>query len=141
MHTKETFAALITGRQYRREINKPESELAKASRLLVIFGASDDLVEFEGLFTDEAGLPNAGQSIMFDEDGIIPDFSEFQDGDRTEGEYKKYFKRKESAKTIQPFWCKAGQDFTFYFETELPHATFEIFDGEEAYCRGIVIQL
>ena len=53
--TKEDFATLINGRQYRDELTKEEEKSAEGSGLIVIFGASDDLIEFRGKLDDEIG--------------------------------------------------------------------------------------
>lgn len=36
-------------------------------------------------------------------------------------------------------WNKDG--YSWVYETSLPHSTFEIFEDEEKYCRGIVIDM
>lgn len=46
--TKESLAAILNGRTYGDEITKEEEAQAKAAELVVIYGASDDLVEFGG---------------------------------------------------------------------------------------------
>lgn len=53
MELKE-FANLIDGRQYDyRMFTKEELQLAKDNRIVIVTGASDDLVELEGAITDE----------------------------------------------------------------------------------------
>ena len=42
-------------------------------------------------------------------------------------------------KYIDAVWCKG--EFTWTYDTNIPHATFEIYDGGENYCRGIVFEL
>lgn len=52
MELKE-FANLIDGRQYDyRMFTKEELQLAKDNRIVIVTGASDDLVELEGAITD-----------------------------------------------------------------------------------------
>ena len=53
--TKEELAALINGRKYRHELTDKEEKAAKDARLVVVFGASDDLMEFRGAINDECG--------------------------------------------------------------------------------------
>lgn len=53
MELKE-FANLIDGRQYDyRMFTKEELQLAKDNRIVIVTGASDDLVELEGAITDK----------------------------------------------------------------------------------------
>lgn len=54
MNAKE-FAAMLNGREYRREITKAEEKEAKAAGLIVAFGASDDNLELRGAVDDEIG--------------------------------------------------------------------------------------
>ena len=39
---------------------------------------------------------------------------------------------------IDALWCKNGIDWSY--ETNIPHATFEVYDGADLYCRGIVFE-
>ena len=51
--TKEEFAKMLDGRQYREEMTSNEEKLAESHVLLVCFGASDDLLELRGIIYDE----------------------------------------------------------------------------------------
>ncbi|MNW22346.1 hypothetical protein D3C71_2237660 [compost metagenome] len=48
--------------------------------------------------------------------------------------------RQKSAKSIEALWCKED-GYSWTYKTEIPHATFEVADGDEPYCRGIVFSL
>ena len=41
-------------------------------------------------------------------------------------------------KYIDAQWCEGEADWTY--ETNIPHATFDIYDDGETYCRGIVFE-
>ena len=41
-------------------------------------------------------------------------------------------------KYIDAVWCEDGYDWTY--RTNIPHATFDIYEGSETYCRGIVFE-
>ena len=61
MELKE-FANLIDGRQYDyRMFTKEELQLAKDNRIVIVTGASDDLVELEGAITDEGDCWEGGK--------------------------------------------------------------------------------
>lgn len=133
--TKEELASLLTGREIGDEISEVECEHAKESGLIVIFGASDDLMEFRGVCEDELGCYN-GDTALIDAKGLLPERDNIED----DGELEEYFKRKKTAKTIESLWCKEGE-YSWTFKTSVPHATFEIVEDDEPYCRGIVISI
>jgi hypothetical protein len=45
---KEQLAAILDGSEYPLHINKEIKELLKSAGLVVVYGASDDLMEFDG---------------------------------------------------------------------------------------------
>jgi len=64
MELKE-FANLIDGRQYDyRMFTKEELQLAKDNRIVIVTGASDDLVELEGAITDEGDCWEGGKYML-----------------------------------------------------------------------------
>lgn len=133
---KEYLASLLDGIQYpaHRTISKDLIEQAKASGLVIVFGASDDLMEFEGAIRDEFGCYNGGTALV-DAEGLLPDRENIEDDD----ELKAFFKREPIAKKIKAVWDKDG--FSWIYETDIPHSTFDVWEGEDGYCRGIVFAL
>lgn len=131
MITKEQLAERLNGREYTKEITKNEQKEAAESGLVVVFGASDDLIEFRGAIDDEQGacgggafsINNAGE--LFDEDH--------------EDCCKYKAKARESAHKITAIW--ASEDYSWIYETKIPHSTFEIMEDGQKYCRGIVFSL
>ncbi|HET8685200.1 MAG TPA: hypothetical protein VFM18_00895 [Methanosarcina sp.] len=69
MNSKE-LAALLNGRQYRAEITKDEECQATQNNLVVVFGASDDLMEFRGAIDDELGAWE-GTTAYLTKDGLL----------------------------------------------------------------------
>ena len=53
--THEILAEYLHGREYRSELTRGLAAAAKAAGLVVIYGASDDLLVFEGAIDDEVG--------------------------------------------------------------------------------------
>lgn len=133
--TKEEFAALLNGREYLDEITAEEESQAKANGLLVIFGASDDLMEFRGADHDELSAYQ-GTIALIDGDGVLPDRNQIENDD----ELKYLFHRQGNAKRVDALWCKED-GYSWTFKTDVPHATFDIVEGDENYCRGIVISI
>ena len=107
---------------------------AKGDGLVIVFGASDDLMEFEGAINDEIGVCEGGD-VQLDQSGVL-DRSRCEDDD----EVADYVLRLRTAKTIKALWC-AEPGYSWTYETSIPHATFEIVEDGEPYCRGIVFEL
>ena len=151
--TKEQLAAKLNGRSYRSEITPEEERLAKENRLVVVFGASDDLVELRGAINDELGL----SAFYLTRIGVF-------ESDCDEGEDCPYYQRRLTAalKTgevlaITPRWGGEEMDKLAYAAMGKPtwcfeskqlddkFAAFDIFDeydgDREYFCRGIVIDL
>ena len=130
MNAKE-LAALLNGRQYAKEITKAEAEEAKAAGLVVIFGASDDLMEFRGAIYDEIGAYN-GATALLTHTGLLA--NECGDGCP--------YAEREAAKglAVKALWSP-GDGYSWKFKTDIPHETFEVVDDGEPYCRGIVFAL
>jgi len=128
MDIKEA-AALLDGREYTKEITRDEEAALRASGLVAVFGASDDLVQFRGTWRDEEGCYNGGTGYV-NEHGLIKSRCE-------EGDECPYFKDSLSnARTIEIVWGEDG--FSWLYLTEIPHETFVIMEDDETYCRGIV---
>jgi hypothetical protein len=134
---KEYLAALLDGIQYpaHRSIAKDQIEAAKAAGLVIVFGASDDLMELEGAIRDEFGCYDGGTALI-DAEGLLPERENIEDDD----ELQEYFKRKPQARKIEALWCKED-GYSWTYSTDIPHSTFEVLDGEDHYCRGIVFAL
>ena len=45
----------------------------------------------------------------------------------------------QDGKYIDAVWCEG--EYCWTYNTNIPHAEFDIFEGNEKYCRGIVFQL
>lgn len=134
--TKEELAAKLNGRQVNKEISRNEAKQAKADGLVVVYGASDDLVEFDGAIEDEIEA-YGGTSILIADGKIFNDSACDSDCE--------YFQAaRTAAKTrgdsIEAFWCE-DKPYCWTFVTHIPHAVFDIFEGKEKFCRGIVFNL
>lgn len=129
MDIKE-FAKSISGKEYGYpQFTKEEIKTAKENGFIIVYGWSDDLIEFEGAIRDEGGCYEGGK-IYFNAYGIC------QDADN-KGAY---------SNVITAIWCggekdSSGKKITWTYETEIPHETFMIYEGEEPFCRGIVFNI
>ena len=135
MDAKE-LAAKLNGREYWHEITDEEVRQAKEAGLVVVFGASDDLIEFRGAIRDEGDCYDGG-TVLIDTKGVLPSWDEASESEESAQEY---FERKAKARTITALWAKVP-GYTWTYKTDIPHETFEIVEDGEPYCRGIVFNI
>lgn len=134
MKTVNEIAEMLAGAKYRDPVSKTVAELAKMSGIVIVYGQSDDLMEFEGAIYDEVGAYN-GTTAKVDAKGLIPDRESIEDDD----ELRDYFAREPNGKAIEAVWDADG--YSWVYRTDIPHVTFEVTDDGEPYCRGIVFAL
>jgi hypothetical protein len=127
----QTAAKALDGNQYRNEGNKELFAQMKDAGLVAVYGASDDLMEFDGAIHDELGAPG---TAYLNSDGLL--VSDCED------EGCPYFaKEQERASEIEAIWCPDGENLSWVYVTDIPHETFLIMEDEDTYCRGIVFAL
>ena len=157
--TKEELAARLNGCERRDDFPKELIEAARENNLVIIYGASDDLVCFAGAITDEADASDGG-TFFLSKKGI-------PESDCTSDEcpyYKRWLKQSIQSgrvKKVDVYWCglrrgepmphdmyeKIGKPTWSYVCTQFhgQFATFDIFDTEgddrDYFCRAVVIDL
>lgn len=124
MNIKE-FASLLDNRECKYpQFTKEEIQIAKDNGFVIVYGASDDLMEFEGAIYDEADCFDGG-TVYFDKNSV----------------------KDNAANMIEGIWCddekvdENGNVITWTYKTDVPHEIFMIYDGSEPYCEGIVFKL
>ena len=132
--SKELLAGLLTGREYLSEMFKEEEQQAKAAGLLVIFGIGADMMVFRGFVRAEREAPTIA---LIDAKGLLPFREDIEHDDEA---LKDYFARAPQVRAVDALWAKE-EGYSWTFRTSIPHATFEIVEGGELYCRGIVIDV
>lgn len=133
----KSLAGQLNNSEYPVRISDDIQRQAKDAGLVIVYGASDDLMEFEGAIYDEVGSCD-GATVYVDGDGIVPDFDSLDKDDKEA--LKAYFVRDGKGKKIEALWC-AEDGYSFTYRTEIPHETFEVVEDGEPYCRGIVFRL
>jgi hypothetical protein len=131
MSIRDEIAAQLNGSEYPLRISKDISEAAKLAGVVIVYGASDDLMEFDGAIHDEIGAYE-GATAYLTKDGLLQNECEDEDCPH-------FAKMKASAATIEALWDNAGYSWTY--KTSIPHATFEVVEDGEKYCRGVVFNL
>ncbi len=125
--TKKELAEKLNGTEYAgyRIFSKGILQEAKESGLVIVYGASDDLMEFEGAFEDEGSCYDGG-TVYFDRNGVSMD-----------GTVRKY--------SVTAKWCdgedEEGNPAAWSYETDIPHETFKIWEDGELYCIGLVFAI
>lgn len=132
MTTTKEIAELMNGAEYPvRNINSI-SRLAKDAGIVIVYGASDDLMEFEGAIFDEIGCCNGGIAYLTS-DGLL-------ENDCGNDDCPYFRMNKKSAATINAVWCPDSER-SWAYETDIPHETFNVMEDGEIYCTGIVFKL
>lgn len=121
-------ASALNGNEYREEGSPELFAQMKAAGLVAVFGYSDDGTELRGAIDDELGCA----PFLVTRGGLLKSECE-------EGEDCPYFQKlAKGAATITP---RGDRQYTHLYETEIPHATFEIVEEDVPFCRGIVFAL
>ncbi|MHA1408868.1 MAG: hypothetical protein ACTSQY_00870 [Candidatus Odinarchaeia archaeon] len=135
--TLKEFAAKLN-RKYPMILSEEEIQTARENGFVIVYGASDDLIEIRGAIEDEGDCYDGGY-FLIDEHGILPDF-EYLDHDN-EKKMENYFRRKNKPlKFIRAIWC--GGEYTWKYETDISDIkTFEIIENDNKYCLGFVFHI
>lgn len=124
-------AAQLNGNEYRQEGSRELFKAMKAAGLVAVFGASDDIIEFQGAINDEVGAYGGGVAYVTPK-GLLEN--------ECDDERCPYHARERQAATpIKAIWDDGG--FSWRYQTEIPHAKFVINEDGEPYCEGIVFAL
>lgn len=134
MAAKE-LAAMLDGIDYCECIPADVIRKAEDSGFVIVYGHSDDCLEFEGAITDEIGAYN-GRAIQLVADKI----SAYNRQMRWVVADKRTLSGKLGPNEIRAKWCPDGST-PWTIETDIPHATFDICDGDEVFCKGVVFSI
>ena len=132
--TKEELAKMLDRSQYPFKVTKAFKERAKSANLVIVYGASDDLMEFRGAIDEELSACDGTTALLSPVSGLLLK-SECNDD-------CPYFKALASnAIELRQVWCPESINASWGYETKIPHATFDILEDDDLYCRGIVFNL
>jgi hypothetical protein len=121
---KEDLAFILNGRKRGDEIRKEEIKIAKDSGLVVVYGYSDDNLEFNGAIDDEVDSYDGTKVYI-----------------NRKLEIKK--KPKEGRKLVEAIWAPMDLYCSWLIKSDIPNVTFDIIDSEEneLFCRGIIFSI
>lgn len=122
----------LHGSEYPFDPDGGTEHWASENGIVIIYGASDDLMEIRGFCDDE----RYGEgTALFDIDGLLPIRENINNDDMLRG----YLNRKPHAMPVKGIWGKGGISWTY--ETDIEHYTFDIMEDGNVYCRGIVFSI
>lgn len=134
----------LNHRQYREELDDSLEKFAKDNNLIIVFGASDDLIEFRGAFEEELC---ASEEFYFDKEfKIISNHNKIKLDERSirDNNYINIYKfdlEVELKNRITQEWRPKDSKASWRLSANFPHKTFNIFEGENLYCVGIVFDI
>lgn len=128
--TLKEFAQKLNGREYGYpQFTKEELAIAKENGFIIVFGASDDLMEIRGAINDEGDCFDGGTLKLDIADRRLVDRDTEESCDVV---------------TIEARWCKDHDDkmnvIQWTYATDVPHEKFMIYEDGAPYCQGIVFQ-
>lgn len=127
---KKVLATMLEWRQYRYETTEEILKFAVDNNLVIVYGASDDLCELEWAITDEIWCYMGGEVYFMDWEIL-----ENECGDNRP--YYEQIKQRAFEIEIGDFSQGKGH----YYNTDIPHEIFNIYEDEEIYCKGIVFSI
>jgi hypothetical protein len=133
MTIEKEIADMLNGLKYGEEIKDDVLRYAKANRAVIVYGAGDDLMEFKGAIEDEVNCYEGG-TVYIRTTGVLQN--------ECNNENCPYFKRRvlETKAYITALWWNQGE-YSWTYNTNIPHETFEITEDGKKYCQGIVFYI
>jgi len=125
------FADMLGTRVIGNEISPEDASEAKRLGLVVVFGYSDDCTEFRGSIYDEHGLGK----ITFTSKGVFFDCDELEEmeGQVHDGKI---------ASLPNLNWINATYGIAGHrYASDIPHSTFNVMEGADVFCTGIVFSI
>ena len=161
IETIEDLAKLLDGNEYRDELYNEYDiniiDICKKNKWVIVYGASDDLIEFNGIINDEDGAWE-GTIMKFVKPGDF--YKEYEEEDVyhkakdymfvaiEDKELKEIkssinnWKDYKGTPIIEMLWCPAGTDMSWQVNVKgAPVAKFNVMEDDEIYCEAAIIDL
>jgi len=132
MITKEELVILLNGIEYPFSISDEIKNKMQGTDLVIVYGYSDDGMEFRGAIQDGIDCYDGGTAYL-NSKGLLHN--------GCEDDECPYFKKlKKSAAIIEALWCKE-ENISWTYKTDIKHVTFDIGEDGGLFCRGIIFNL
>ena len=142
--TAKEWAKKLNNTEYRNwdKQRRFDADLARDG-LIVIAGESDDLLEFYGAIDYEAqawggtvvriGRYEKGKNVVF----RVVEHNKYFGGDGYDMQDANKIYR------VRAVWCPDDmpKNTSWKIDSEVPHETFDIVEGGDIFCRGIIISV
>lgn len=135
--TAKELAEKLNGRQYREEITDTEELVAKWNRLVVMFGASDDLMEFRWAIDDEIGC-YGWAVVRFLDQKLFQREDPFGDEEEQIDFLEKYWINIKDVILVSRSGISCSP---WDYETMIPHEKFKVMEEWDVYGYGLVFSL
>lgn len=132
--TIQDVAAMLNGREYGSEVSPEEKVEFKNAGIVVVYGCSDDCVEFEGAVNTEFCIWNTGRIPLLN--GVPFEVSCTEDVSET----SLCPLLKEVAKKLKHINAKFGVN-GWEFDADFPHEKFTISEEGEVFDVGLIYAL
>lgn len=132
-HLTDEIAAALNGTEYGNDFPADVVARAKANRIVIAYGHSDDLLELDGFDRDEVDAYD-GTTVAFNSAGMIK--PECDDDDCPHEK-----RRFDAGAKLELAWNDGGDPCAWTFETKIPHSKFDILEDGELFCIGVVFSL
>lgn len=131
----QALASRLDGRQYTREITAAECLSAQQAGLVIVFGAGDDLLEFRGAILDELCGAIDGTRVYVIGDRVLCQ-------EKFEAEKRVLERHGHNIKAIEveAVWCPQDLNASWLIKAPNSHP-FNIYDGSELYCQGVIFAI
>ncbi len=138
---KEELATLLTGLE---EIPVSLQQSAEDFGLVIVYGASDDLLEFLGGINDEVAAYEGTTAVITNgKDGnlIVVNADAIAEINGALDDYN-LPPLKIPTVTVKSEWDpKTIPSASWLVSTDLPHASFDLFEDGQVFCRGLVLDV
>lgn len=146
----EKLFGLLSNREYRNETTAEIEKFAKDNNFVIMFGASDDLLEFRGAYFEEFGASNKTK-FYFNKNMSIFCYKNKINIAKLLNENRNTFNwlhiennfeyELELLNEIEVFWCKNENFYTWSYKTNFPSVSFDILEDGKKYSQGIIFSL
>lgn len=154
--TIEDLAKLLDGNEYRDELQNEYGinvyDLCKQKGWVIAYGASDDLLEIEGVISDELGAWDGCIAQFYKKGSYYPEYEEedtyhkakedmFYSIEESVLKHTKETNYKDTV-VIESLWCPAGTDMSWQINVAgAPFTKFNVMADGEIYCEAAIIDM
>lgn len=155
IETIEDLAKLLDGNEYRDELVNQKGidviGLCKQKGWIVVYGASDDLLEIDGALSDELGAWGGCVAKFYKKGEFYPEYGEEDTYHKTsedsffsidKNEQNRIKNDNEKCLLIESVWDPNEIDASWQINCKgAPHVSFNVMEDEEVYCEALVIDI